>query len=848
MLARLIELVTGDSQAPERRAETRDVPMLANFLGYRAYAAAEQIFHLTRSKGFILELAPLIGADERIGEILTSIISDVLVSGCEFQIINYASPRIAEKLQKWALPRVRAGAVFNKLARYRLDLLRSGAWTSLASDGPFHLRQFRVLFAVGVGAGSGVDTETLLAVRDGIVSALDSINVSTRIFSPTELIRFIDDVVCPATGAGDDAPDYSPFDPINEQCVRRDLVTRVEKDRLILEAPSLRPSGVTVAGTPEMADYSPHEFDVRTMSVRYFPERWAPWDTQKVIGDIFNPKLCLPCPVLQSIAGIIPSAETSEAKAGWKFTRTTALADGKAARLVPSLKTQSAEWEHVQGQVRLGQKLVQIYYSVTMVSPLGRGDVNERTLKAIYKAAGWDLIDETYLQTGGLLASFPLTLADGLSRDLTRMRRFRTVLSANVAALAPVQGEYNGGDIPHLLFIGRRGQPQFWSPFQNNAGNHNVAIAGKSGSGKSVLLQDLTASLAGVNAKTIVIDDGRSFEHMTKALGGTFTEFKLSSGISINPFRMIDLELAAGDEDYLVDCLAMLKAIISQMARYENRLNDTERGLIDAAVNAVWNEKARDGTVDGIIAALRAAGHPQADDLATALLPFSEAGTYGPFFLGDTNLDLSADLTVFELSDLSSREELRSVVLTSIMFVASQTMRKLDRQIPKALIIDEAWAMLKGGAMADFVETYSRTCRKYGASLITATQSINDFYKSGGSKAALENSDWMLVLQQKPETIADFRKSDRFEMDNFTDALLRSLKRNGTEYSDLLIRGPDTQTICRLVLDPFSGTLYSSSPAIYARIEAEVARGATMADAIECVAYGLDRNAKGSQP
>jgi hypothetical protein len=62
--------------------------------------------------------------------------------------------------------------------------------------------------------------------------------------------------------------------------------------------------------------------------------------------------------------------------------------------------------------------------------------VNERTLKAIYKAAGWDLIDETYLQTGGLLASFPLTLADGLSRDLMRMRRFRTVLSANVAALA----------------------------------------------------------------------------------------------------------------------------------------------------------------------------------------------------------------------------------------------------------------------------------------------------------------------------------------------------------------------------------------------------------------------------
>jgi conjugal transfer ATP-binding protein TraC len=171
-------------------------------------------------------------------------------------------------------------------------------------------------------------------------------------------------------------------------------------------------------------------------------------------------------------------------------------------------------------------------------------------------------------------------------------------------------------------------------------------------------------------------------------------------------------------------------------------------------------------------------------------------------------------------------------------------MRKLDRQIPKALIIDEAWSMLKGGAMADFVETYSRTCRKYGASLVTATQSINDFYKSGGSKAALENSDWMLVLQQKPETIADFRKSDRFEMDNYTDALLRSLKRHGTDYSDLLIRGPDTQCVCRLVLDPFSATLYSSSPATFAKIEAEIAEGQTMAEAIEAVAYPARAAAK----
>lgn len=34
--------------------------------------------------------------------------------------------------------------------------------------------------------------------------------------------------------------------------------------------------------------------------------------------------------------------------------------------------------------------------------------------------------------------------------------------------------------------------------------------------------------------------------------------------------------------------------------------------------------------------------------------------------------------------------------------------------------------------MADFIEAYARTCRKYGGSLITATQSLNDYYKSEG--------------------------------------------------------------------------------------------------------------------
>jgi conjugal transfer ATP-binding protein TraC len=207
---RLLETITGDRQRPDRRAAARDVPMLSDYLGYRAYDRERRIYHLTDSRGFILELSPMVGADEKIGDILTSIFADQLEPGCEFQVINYASPRIAEKLQAWAFQRTLVGGVFDRLARNRLDLLRGGAWNTLASDGPFCLRNFRVLLSVGVRANSSVSVEDLDRIRDGVISSLDSIHVLAQHIEPTDLIRYIDDILCPSTGAGDDVADYSP--------------------------------------------------------------------------------------------------------------------------------------------------------------------------------------------------------------------------------------------------------------------------------------------------------------------------------------------------------------------------------------------------------------------------------------------------------------------------------------------------------------------------------------------------------------------------------------------------------------------------------------------------------------
>jgi len=834
---RILAGLLGDAEHAETGRSTLMLDMLSDWLPYRVYDPASRLYLNARSKGIVLAVTPLIGADERTGEILGAFFSEGLPAGSCLQVLHLASPRISRIVAPWFAPRYVQGGVYEAIARHRARRLYGLVWESGSDDAPFHARHHQVIVSVGVPSSSSATTEELKQTRDGLMAMLKSLNLGVAEVGPQELIAILDDLTSPTTAPQDDAVPYNPNDPIAAQAIRHDIELVVQEDRMHLRTERFRATGQVDDGVPEIGTVYPDAFDVRHFAVRNMPQRWAPWECARLIGDLFTDKLRFPCPAATMLCLVYPDQEAASAKAGFKFMRTTSLAGTRSARFLPRIGEQAAEWQHVQSELQEGRRLVRVFYGLTTFSPLGAGDRHERAVKSIYKAAGWDLADERFLQIQGLLAAMPLTLADGLAADMERLRRFKTVLSTTAANIAPMQGEYLGGKHPHLLFVGRRGQPFFWSPFENEAGNHNVAICGKSGSGKSVLLQEMCAALRGAGAQVVVIDDGRSFEHSVKLQGGRFVEFTMKAGFCLNPFSMIDGARAEVDDDYRLDCFGMVKAIVGQMARHSAQLTDTERGLIDRAVNAVWTEAGTGATISSVGEALAAMDSVIARDLAIALAPFMAGGTYSAFFEGEASLELESDFTVFEMSDLSAREELRSVVLSAIMFMTSQAMTRSPRQIRKLLLIDEAWSMLKGGSMGEFVETYARTCRKYGGALATATQSLNDYYKSDGATAALENSDWMLILQQKPETIADFRRAKRLDMDDRTETLIRSLKRSGSDYSEVFIKGPETEAIGRLVLDDYSATLFSSSPQTFAAIDAEIARGHQLADAIERIAF-----------
>jgi conjugal transfer ATP-binding protein TraC len=159
-----------------------------------------------------------------------------------------------------------------------------------------------------------------------------------------------------------------------------------------------------------------------------------------------------------------------------------------------------------------------------------------------------------------------------------------------------------------------------------------------------------------------------------------------------------------------------------------------------------------------------------------------------------------------------------------------------DRQTPFMITFDEAWDMLRGSQSGLFIETLARRLRKYNGSLVVGTQSVNDFYQTPGALAAFENSDWLCLLSQKPESINVLKEKKRINLNAYIEKLLRSVHTKAGEYAECMITGPHGSAVVRLVLDPFSNILYSTKASEYAAVKNLVDQGLEMEEAVTKIA------------
>ena len=578
---------------------------------------------------------------------------------------------------------------------------------------------------------------------------------------------------------------------------------------------------------------------VRVLSAVAFPDVWPGWRGNALIGDFHREFLQPGCPVLTCLTVMTGEAADGE-KAFLKSARATQQAGTGIARYLPGLPEKARDWQFVTERLKDGEKLVRACYMAAVYAPLDALDEAEQAVRAIYHGQGWRVNAERYVQLPSWLACLPMVPAGGPDSDLERMGRMKTLLTSSAVNLAPWHGEWRGqpadpGNPPALFLIGRRGQPACWSPFANLAGNYNVAVTGKSGSGKSVLMQELVAGIVGAGGEAVVIDDGRSFQHTAEALDGAFIAFGKDPAC-LNPFAMIDAGTAAHDGDYREECFAMLAGVIGRMCKRRGSVDDIEAALIDEAVAGAWDEKGNDADLGAVRRHFASKGDRRAADMAVAIGPWCPGGSLGRLFAGSGVPDLENALTVFELAELKGRGDVQGVVLMLVVFLATQRMYHGPRTRAKAIVIDEAWDLLSGEDSRAFLEGAARRARKYRGALVTGTQSVNDYYANPAARAAWENSDWVIFLAQKDESVELFKSEKRIHCDPGMERALKSLTTAEGRHAELLLHGPDGWRVARLVLDPWSVALFSSRGPAFAAVERLKAEGLGAVEAIDRLA------------
>ena len=842
-LNRLGSTIIGDTSLIDKVLSETRLDRLSEICPYRIYDEEDDLYINGNSVGWILETVPLLGADETVVSVLSELLADTVPDSAYVQIINWSSPHISPIINRWGSARRNSLPVLKRMVEYRVNHFRTSTWASLSAHSPLFARQFRVFISLGLsGEATAKSRKILKTLKTDFVQAFKNLSITTRNIAPQHLIRFLDEVLNPSTSFYKTPFNYDESQLINRQIVRYDTNAEIESSRILIET-KLPNEDSCKHSYDECVDNRTERFDLRTFSAFRFPDRFQQSRMADAIGHLMSDQLRLPCPVLKCLSISFSAKEKGEELANAKFGRAEQQSGTNLSRFLPELNQKADDWKWVRERIRDGQRLVKAGYFIVTVAKENDGEVAERAVRSIYRSLGWELNQDKFVCAQTLAACLPLSTADGLGEDLNKLRRLRHMVTDTTIQIAPLQGEYLGVDQPDLLLLGRRGTPFFWSPYSNQSeGNHNVAIIGSSGSGKSVLMQELVAGLLGSGTAIAIIDDGESFKHTCEALAGTHVDFSADSKFSLNPFSMVEDYPMENLADYKSENLNLICMMLGQMARSNDPLNQCERGIIDITVNKVWNEFGREASIDHVTKIL----NEQGDDgirLAVSLSKFSSLGTYGAYFKPLGALDIKDDLTVFELSGLQNRAELKSVVLLALVFLINQRMVR-DRSERMALVIDEAWSLLGSGSTGEFISGFARRCRKYGGALITATQGLDDYYNSEGSKAAFENSDHVISLRLKPESVSQIVKNERLQLNEHDAEMIRSLSISFGEYSELYLMGPYGNHVGRLILDPFSKTLYSSDANIFKQIEMLRSKGVSIEESIETI-MNLGQNAGG---
>lgn len=350
------------------------------------------------------------------------------------------------------------------------------------------------------------------------------------------------------------------------------------------------------------------------------------------------------------------------------------------------------------------------------------------------------------------LAAAPMFLEFALpnARAKERSRRMNTSVLAD---FLPLFGDWTGHDEPRVLLRTRRGSVLGFDPFSPRLTNFNQIVSGGSGAGKSFLTNILLSHLIKEDPKVFILDIGGSYRKLTQNLDGQYVPLGTDSHLSLNPFDLVDNSPEAIDQK-----IKFLTSLVEIMTKEDaaSGIGKLERSEIEQAIKDILREEP-EPRLSHLRERLLKNQEPALQRMGKILGPWCGDSPFGKFVDQKTNLELQSRIVCFDLKGLDAQPELQAVCLFLITDLIWREVQR-DRVSQKFVVFDECWRLLENEAGSRFIGEVFRTFRKYKASAIAISQTMDDFARSKVASAILPNSSVKWVMKQTGGNIPSLKE------------------------------------------------------------------------------------------
>ncbi|MGB9067506.1 MAG: DUF87 domain-containing protein [Candidatus Acidiferrales bacterium] len=334
------------------------------------------------------------------------------------------------------------------------------------------------------------------------------------------------------------------------------------------------------------------------------------------------------------------------------------------------------------------------------------------------------------------------------------------------------------------------------TPYFLNLHHRDVAhtmILGRTGAGKSFLLNFLITNLQKYDPWTFIFDLGGSFESLTQLFGGSYVKI----GINSPDFRINPFSLPPTKEN--LDFLALFVKVLLQGSSPIDLEPGEERDLYQQIEN-LYSVDPQLRTL-GVLA--NTLGHRIADRLAK----WTRGGQFGYLFDNSEDTISFSRFQCFDFQKMSQYPELLEPLLFYILHRANSVIS--DREIStvfKAFFIDEAWVFLKNPSIQRYIVEALKTWRKANAAMILSTQSLDELRRSEVLNVIIESCPTKIFLAN-PDMDRDLYRRQFHLNENEVDLISALVPKQ-----QFLIKTPELAKVANLTVDRKSYWIYTNDP------------------------------------